>query len=294
MMTRSLFSISSASSARDLGAGAVELRVLVDAVVDDVGLAELAGHPGRRRDEGVEERIAEAERAHRALDRRRDGDLVHFAGEIRTVVRNRQRRDGVDVRRDVDGARGQVRRELAELVDDAAEIARGRARRAVAERVDPQDAVVLRQPRHHVLLRQRIAGPVVGEADDVAAGERHATSRIGSGIGRAEKFVVPQLEHDERPQLGRQIGAGLMARQERADDAEVEAVARERARIGERVVGEIVEAAAQPRRRRRAEAHLGAIEDRLRHAADGRFAQQRLADAAVRSSGDRAATRRAP
>ena len=114
--------------------------------------------------------------------------------------------------------------------------ARG-ARRAVAERVDPQDAVAARQAAHDVLLRERIARPVVGEADDVAAlkmrhgaAPRSARQRDPCAPrARPRRALAPQLEHQQRPQLGRAIARPRGGARAGADVARVEALARERA-----------------------------------------------------------------
>src|SRR5262249_23127474 len=56
---------------------------------------------------------------------------------------------------------------IAELLDDPFQIMHRGCRFAIADRIDPQDAVFLRQPLHDVFLAERIAVPVVAEANDV-------------------------------------------------------------------------------------------------------------------------------
>src|SRR5262249_37518205 len=83
---------------------------------------------------------------------------------------------------------------------------------------------------------------------------RHLLDGLGGGA-RGEA-ALPQLEDDERPQLGGAVVAGLVALEKHAHEAEVEALARQRAPVGEDIVGELAQLAAQPGGGGRAEAHL--------------------------------------
>ena len=58
-------------------------------------------------------------------------------------------------------------REIAKLFADALEIVNGCCGLAIADGIDPKDPVVFREPEHDVFLAERIAVPVVTEANDV-------------------------------------------------------------------------------------------------------------------------------
>ena len=101
-----------------------------------------------------------------------------------------------------------------ELLDDAPRVARAGRRPPVADAVHPQHPVVAREDLHRVHLRQRIAVPVVGEADDVAPLELSTTHRhvppcphLGRARllrARAPPHLVlpqPQLQYPQRVQL---------------------------------------------------------------------------------------------
>ena len=136
---------------------------LVDAVIDDELLADRPRDGSRRRQERPADRVPEGELLHRVLHLRAQQSPVRGADQLRSVERNRERREHEEVRM----ALADSFHRASHLVQHALHVARRRPRPPVADAVHPQDPVLARQDLHRVHLRQRISVPVVREADDV-------------------------------------------------------------------------------------------------------------------------------
>src|SRR5574340_1666658 len=97
---------------------------------------------------------------------------IHPARGPVAVERDGERSEDVNVFLYAAAAPGEV----ADLSDDALQIVHRDFRIPVADRIHPEDPVAPRQPDHDVLLAERVAVPVVAEADDVPSFD-HSNSR---------------------------------------------------------------------------------------------------------------------
>ncbi len=147
--------------------GIGEGREFVDAVVDHQFLSQPSRNRRRGRQERPRDWASKSKAAHCVADLRPEQLPVRQANGGRSVKRQRQRREHMNVRFHRAHALG----EGADLAPNSLQIMGVGARRAVSDPVDPKDSVVLRQQPHDVDLRKRVAAPVVGEDYDVSPRE---------------------------------------------------------------------------------------------------------------------------
>ena len=144
--------------------GPREFGVLVDDVVHDQSFSELTHDVPGRGEKRPRDHIAKCQLPTHAAQRGGEEPAIEAPGEGAPMEGDHEGRENVDVVGDTAAARGEVSR----LPDHEAQVPPGDARIAVADRVDPQDAVLPGEAEHHVFLAQRVAVPVVAEADDVS------------------------------------------------------------------------------------------------------------------------------
>src|SRR5262249_16157205 len=135
------------------------------AVIDNRLLAETAGHIARCRVEGPEKRPLETQLAAHAAKTPFQRIAVDPTGDAASEEGNRHRRVHIQLVVDFPMSSGEV----TKFFGDAFQVVSRSGWLAITNGVDPEHPVVLFKPNPEMRFAERIAVPIIGEADDIPA-----------------------------------------------------------------------------------------------------------------------------